>query len=133
MADVSLLPVSKAKTAFGLLSEIAKLTLKEPKRMRMDIWGGREHNASSELYDLTQAPACGTVGCIGGWTDVLTKQKRGKAGETLGLTSAQEDALFMPGLMFDNEQGTPKHARKVVAHIKRFQKKYATQLRKKRV
>lgn len=129
------LPKSKARNAFDLLSEIAALTLEEPKRMRMGIWGGKD---SPEEYDDLPAqamPSCRTVGCIGGWVDTL-KPRRPFSGAraVLGLNDAQGDQLFHKrSLVKARFQGTRGHARAVVAHIRRFQQQHATQLKAKRV
>lgn len=50
-----------------LLTHVKKLILREPKRLRMDIvlesrCGGKN------------APSCGTVGCIAGWTCVVAQR-----------------------------------------------------------
>jgi hypothetical protein len=125
------LPTSQAKTAYGLLSDIAKLALTEPKRMWMCAWGGEAGNAC-DYYALGDGPACGTVGCIGGWTDVL--RPRGDAWETLGLTGEQRSELFEPrALIRDPEQGTLAHAKRVAAHIRRFQRTYRAQLLRTKV
>lgn len=122
------MPTSRAKTAYGLLSAIAKLALEEPKRMRMETWLSRDGG----WLHPSRVPACGTVGCIGGWTTVLRPRRMAK--DTLGLDGAQADELFLDRpLVWDWPQGTAKHARKVAAHIRRFQKKYASQLKRKKV
>lgn len=57
------LPKSKAKTAYGLLSEVRRLILEEPKRYDQGAFicriGGK---GRSWDLDPEQAPACGTVG-----------------------------------------------------------------------
>ena len=132
----SLIPVSKAKTAYGLLSEIATLALAEPKRMRMAVF----LDTRAAVHWGDHAPACGTVGCIAGWTCVLTGNNRGvwpvmeRAMDVLGLSYKEGAALFLiPRLCNEEKQGTAVHARHVVAHIRRFQKRYATQLKAKKV
>lgn len=123
----SLIPKSKAKTAYGLLSEIAALVRDEPRRMRMQNW-------QTPVVDLEthQVPACGTVCCIGGWVDTL-KPSMVQAADILGIDSAQEQELFFGPLCRDATQGTPLHATRVVAMIRKFQKKHAAQLKAKRV
>lgn len=124
------LPTSKAKNAYDLLTDIGKLALEEPKRMRMGIWLVRGDDLW--LFRDVVIPACGTIGCIGGWTYVL---RPGPAVEdTLGLTRAMEHQLFYNlALCNDIDQGTLAHSERVVAHIKRFQKKYAKRLKAKAV
>lgn len=123
------IPTSKAKTAYSLLSDIAKLAVDEPRRMRMQSWGGEIGNAYWMAPDMR--PACNTVGCIGGWTNVL---RRGPSAESvLGLTSEQADELFFGPLVQDENQGSRRHALKVAAMIRKFQKKYRAQLLKTKV
>lgn len=137
------LPVSKAKTAYGLLSEIAALAIAEPKRIRMSKW-----LATQTVKDYgASAPACGTVGCIAGWGAVLvgTKKERaamlsgyfgvdglGIAGRIFGLSKdATYSLCTTDGMCFT--EGTPPHAREVIHRIRRFQKRYKAQLLAKRV
>jgi hypothetical protein len=137
----SLLPKSKAKTAYGLLSEIAKLALAEPKRLRMGMWLDRK--AARTFAD---APACGTVGCIAGWAVMLrgTRQQQREmensvycvladapATAVLGLDRGQAEELFNPNV--DGSYGTLTHARNAVRRIRRFQKEHAAQLKAKKV
>jgi len=131
------IPTSKAKTAYGLLSEVAALALAEPKRIDMSRWVCREGSPSQYEWDyvapLRGYPACGTVGCIGGWVDTLTRKKVGDAYDTLGLGLDAGNELFMPPWWADRDTQSRAHARKVVAHIRKFQKKYASQLKRKKV
>lgn len=131
------IPKSKAKTANGLLSEIRKLILAEPKRYDQFDW------LSFEVRGLL-APACGTVGCVGGWTVFLKQGRRSNtpsAAGILGLSDSQADELFRGGAAgrrrgrdgVETEQSIAAHARRGAAHIRRFQKKHATQLRAKLV
>lgn len=131
------LPVSRARTAYGLLSEIAALALAEPKRMRMSVTLLRDDPASAPNF----YPACGTVGCIAGWTTVLKGLRTdpfggvlSSAARTLGLIGEQEDDLFcdVPLCSATNQQ-TVAHAKAVARHIREFQKKYRHQLLAKKV
>lgn len=122
-------PTSRAKTAYGLLSDIAKLALQEPKRMAMAEWMMDERRDSAPDRGF---PKCGSVGCIGGWTEAL--RPRNRADQTLGLSIAQEDELFYdPKLTCADHQQTVAHAKAVARHIAKFQRKYAKQLKAKRV
>lgn len=124
------IPKSRAKTAYGLLGEIRALALDEPKRMEMCSWGGVVGNARFRR----EAPACGTVGCIGGWVNVLHPKSREEGARiALGITYDQADELFYGDLCTDDDQGTMKHARRVGALIRKFQKKYRAQLLAKKV
>ena len=122
------MPTSKAKTAYGLLTEIAALAIAEPKRIAMSTW---RQTASSGVMVLTHTvfpnapravtmPACGTVGCIGGWFQTLSGRSPYEViGDTL-----QEELCYPHALCCAAKQQTAAHARAVVAHIRRFQKKY---------
>ena len=61
------LPLSRAKTAYGLVMDAAKAVAEEPRRadMRMFISGPGDGPRSGK-------PACGTVGCFAGWIDILS-------------------------------------------------------------
>ena len=142
------MPVSKAKTAYGLLSEIRALILEEPKRYDQTVW-----KRDPAMLHRGDQPTCGTICCVAGWVDQLKSDEpvpsdnpykygsRGgfadyeiawRAREVLGLSMEQRDELF------GAERVGPKrshnaHAKRGAAHIARFQKKYAKQLKAKRV
>lgn len=128
-------PKSRAKTAYGLLSEIRRLIVDEPKR----------YNQRTVVYfgaTGDRAPACGTVGCVAGWIYALKRRgaKRNRDGEdviefaeqTLGLDVGAMSRL-VDGSAAGREPQTARHAKRGAAHIARFQKKYATQLKAKAV
>jgi len=140
----SVMPKSKAKTAYGLLSEIRKLILEEPKRYDQTNVLRVGSDATAKYHSLT--PACGTVGCVAGWVCVLTGNQMltgwdvlDKADEVLGLTDAgiPEMRLFgeeRAGSRDNESQSSIRaHAARGAAHIAEFQKKYAAQLKAKRV
>lgn len=130
----SLIPKSKAKTAYGLLSEVAALVRAEPKRLAMAIW---TTDGDEDLPPTGVFPACGTVGCIGGWTETLMRERGIEypdAPTILGLVGEQSALLFCPSrLMNAANQQTPEHAAETVAHIHKFQKRYRAQLLAKKV
>jgi hypothetical protein len=140
------LPVSKAKTAYGLLREIQQWSREAPERMRMavEVRRGKALQDAEELMGWKR-PACGAVGCVAGWV-VLSKRLTDpvsnygmsfnhespmeKAQQVLGLTSRQYDELFTPSrLVNSRHQGTRRHAQAVIRHIDRFITKYRSQLR----
>lgn len=141
------MPVSKAKTAYGLLSEIRKLILEEPKRYDQGTWG-RVGEHAAYYYGKEHVPACGTVGCVAGWVSAL---KGGPVGAHPGgpypddyaakvLFGYEGDALFcdLAAELFDGHAAGQRdsveaHAKRGAKHIAKFQKKYAKQLRSKRV
>lgn len=136
------LPKSKAKTAYGLLNEVKALILAEPLRYRQSSWILKPEDG----YPGIVFPACDTVACVAGWVTTL-KPRRRKHGvgpdarKTLGITERQAEQLF-DGYCLDQyvPEGeplpfcqTPEYAALGVKHITAFQKKYAKQLKAKRV
>jgi hypothetical protein len=133
---------STAKTAFGLLSEIRQLILEEPKRYDQQSW----RTPQDEILP-GEMPACGAVGCVFGWVDLLKSSrpitmkqldlsdslfaKRGM--RILGLSRTQAAELYHGGAAGGRRSDLKGHARRGAAHIARFQKKYASQLKAKRV
>ena len=139
-----LMPVSNATNAYDLLTDVAKLVLDEPRRLKMDDW----ITPVEWLPEKHKAPACGTVGCIAGWVSTLTPTQTYKS--ALGGTYAEEpvdqgcrvlgvedayDLFTRRSLVLDGERngGTLKHARNVVKAIKAFQKGHEKRLREKSV
>lgn len=141
----SLIPKSKAKTAYSLLSEIAKLIIAEPKRYNQErfltVRGGREQAPRG-------FPACGTVGCVAGWVAALKGPKGARtryqdvqtvATDILGLDHYQSDQLFSGSALSSAVDGlgpnpqTVSHARHGVKHIRRFQEANRAQLLAKRI
>lgn len=137
MEVMNLIPKSRAKTAYGLLSEIRALILAEPKRYNQrDTLVLREHS-----YMVAQEfPACGTIGCVAGWTVALKAQRPSRhiggimafAQRKLGLTGFQADQLFDGSAAAGTVQ-TLSHAKSGAAHIARFQKANRAQLLAKKV
>jgi hypothetical protein len=153
------MPVSKAKTAYGLLSEIRKLILEEPRCYDQSSW----KRAAGELPE-EMAPPCGTVCCVAGWVDALKSPRplRARNAEDvvrvdgdyemkfayqartiLGLTVSESEKLFDGDAAgsrsrFDYAFGEyvpllETHAKRGAAHIAKFQQKYAKRLKAKRV
>lgn len=135
MAKTKKVPVSRAKTAYGLLSEVRRLILEEPLRYNQEDWLSR----IEEHANLFKFPSCGTIGCVAGWVATL---KRGRdfdwmgslkiASEILGVSEEQAFELFNGGAARGQKQ-TRQHAESGAAHIARFQKKYHAQLIAKHV
>ena len=142
----SAMPKSKAKTAYGLLSEIRKLILAEPQRYDQKNWSWL-----GEELPSNRRPACGTVCCVAGWVSALKFKKQitkvesatfalsdskvfKRAKSVLGLTYEATLELTHPNAAGDrNAQTVEEHARHGAAHIAKFQQKYAKQLKAKRV
>jgi hypothetical protein len=138
----NLIPKSKAANAYDLLSEVARAVTAEPKRLRMGTW--LDTKAKRRLG--VEAPACGTIGCIAGWSVMLSGSRtlrremaRGvyfnyyetPASGLLGLDEEQSEELFNTDV--EGRFGTRAHARNAVRRIRAFQQKYATQLKAKAV
>lgn len=140
----SLIPKSKAKTAYGLLSEIRKIILAEPKRYDQRYFRVSLNDLRHGFYSVPAevvAPQCGTIGCVAGWVcalkapDVFVDETR--------IQSTASDILGAHGFsfqLFDAKAAGPRidenpvaHARRGAAHIAKFQKKHAKQLKAKRV
>lgn len=113
---------SKATNAYDVLSEVREIILDEPLRYNQVTY--------LSTGDGPGFPKCGTVACVAGWTEVITGSTM--ASDVLGLTDAQAGELFFYGAVKGKPQ-TPMHAKLGAAHIARFQKKYAKQLKATRV
>lgn len=125
---------SNAKTAYDLMTDIRAYILEEPKRIYMADWiiQGKDR---IELQLATEAPICGTVGCIAGNATVLTDGKIDWSRAEQALSNG--DAILEGGfakLFYDTkvpaEYGTKKYARIVAGRITDFQKKYKAKLQR---
>lgn len=151
------LPRSKATNAYDLLDEIKQLILEEPRNYDQTLWMRYFRN------DSRQAPPCGTVACVAGWTCALKGFNRisqatsERAADILGLDIMTARALFSGGALYYlhcemagcpskpcggaescvagdmPKAGTMEYAQLGVEHISRFQRKYEAQLRAKSV
>lgn len=131
------IPKSKAKTAYGLLSEVRTLILAEPLRYNQVSWLERQSEA---IETETVFPACGTVGCVAGWVSTLVRGDTFSWSETgpvatlaLGLSDQQADELFAASAAGYGRRQTARHAAAGAKHIAAFQKKYRRQLLAKKV
>ena len=135
------LPKSRAKTAYGLLSEVRQAILAEPKRYNQGLWLARVADGS---VDPDEAPRCGTIGCVAGWVATLTSVDQTfeprtceeTAGKVLGIDARQMMELFTNDALEGRTSaspGTARYANAGAAHIARFQKKYAKQLKAKAI
>lgn len=134
----SAMPKSSAKTAYALLSAVKKAILDEPKRYTQKLYILHASDPDDCLMAVRGMPPCGTVGCVAGWVTTLRGVKAPyervsqAAARILGLDGSQAGRLFLA----DAVTGTPQtaaHAKNGAAHIERFQKEYAAQLKAKKL
>mgnify|MGYP001604603427 CR=1 FL=1 len=133
-------PVSKAKNAYELLTEVEKLILDEPLRYDQTSYIARVDGFGGALgIDVESTPECGTVGCVAGWVATLKRgtaftyeQCPGIAAEILGIDGSQVHELFGMQKAAGRAQ-TPEHARSGATLIRAFKKAYARQLKAKAV
>jgi hypothetical protein len=130
-----------------LLKRVKKAILAEPQRVNMDVGIATREHEGDNVYDY---PACGTIGCIAGWSTILARTPRAtvKAIEqtanvlphawwysvndnaiaALDITSEQASILFhvesWPGDLQseieDYAEQTPEYAAVVAKAINRF-------------
>lgn len=132
MAAKTKIPKSRAKTAYGLLSEIVALIRDEPRRLDMSM--PLDTNAK-DAYEL--APSCGTVGCVAGWAVMLRGNPNAKipittqGADILGIPNAVADLfyVFPKSSRDDNKPETlTRHAAEEIKIIRAFQKTNRKQL-----
>lgn len=139
-AKVKSFPKSRARTAFGLLSEIQKIILAEPKRYdQTDVLSLKSDSGVGS--DDKYFPSCGTVGCVAGWVAVLKVPHAEKLGsgnmmlhaeDILGISSEQADVLFC-GDAAGDVSNRAAHAKRGARHIEKFKNLHAAQLKAQRV
>lgn len=143
------IPTSKAKTAWGLLQDVKRAILKEPKRANMQCY------VDTQL-PKDGGPACGTVGCFAGWVTLLSGYKpRGHvrsdaddiARDILGdcnyhTVGRVDPWLGRAGFVFNGgegdacshtEPGTAQHATAVVKRIDNFMRVNRQQLKSRKL
>lgn len=140
MSKLKPLPRSKAKTAYGLISDVIRAIEAEPKRIDMNTFG-------SARLPQHGGPACGTVGCFAGWVNVLAggsrrliikwdfnaETARNTLGRGLDYRLANGGHVFDAGHDISGEPGTVAYAEQVVDRIRRFQRVNAARLRAKKL
>lgn len=108
--------------AIALLRRVKAHILKEPRRIDMSTWV--EYEWYDDENDRSRPwPKCGTVGCIGGWVEVLSDAPTNwhAAKELLKINDEQAGELFYDAaLMNAAHKQTPGHAKAVARHIERF-------------
>lgn len=135
-------PTSKATNAYDLLSDVIRIIREEPRRynqMRFIARTNGAYGADNVVHGGSGFPACGTVGCVAGWVATLVRGSHFRynraqpiAATVLGLRGDQAWKLFSGGAA-DGAPQTAEHAKSGIRHIRRFQKKYSTQLKATKV
>lgn len=119
-----------------LVHDLTAVVDDEPRRMQMGQWHKRHHPLfRPTLFKSGTLPPCGTVGCVGGWTEIMVWDAGGEmcgwqsAANTLRLSDVQQEELFFArDLVNDWDQGNRAHADRVIAHIRLFAERYKDQL-----
>jgi|SRR5579859_2543571 len=156
MARLKATPRSKAKNAYELLNDVCRVVLDEPKRVHMDAYITAFQNPGRVACEIGDGPACGTVGCIGGWVAILKRRPHVDLSTTLSISNIAanlltdeegvlKDIVRYPGSLFsdslfdkhgdqqDYKYGTREYARAVVRKIRAFQKRHKAALLAKAV
>lgn len=123
---------SDATTAYDLLTDIRAYILEEPKRIFMGDWILKRNEVKRRLD--SEAPVCGTVGCIAGNADVLTDGKvRWSHAERILSGDVPDLMRAFSGLFYNTDvpanYGTIEYARIVAGRITTFQKQHKAKLR----
>lgn len=133
----SRVPKSKATNAYELLSEVCQAITEEPKRMNLMNWS----LSPKQVVQMKAPPACGTVGCIAGWVTFLKDRMvrpssyiRERAETLLGdnswSTKMSLGNLFSPRFSdVPSKPGTIRHAKQVVARIRKYQEVHEAELK----
>lgn len=133
MSEQKPIPLSKAKTAWGLVQDVKRAIQQEYRRANMGVYSCPV--SVEQGYEPERIPACGTVGCFAGWVCLLAGLPVGSedtpAKELLGedLTylfkgrSGFFHYFFNAGAgdaCVTSLAGTKAHAAAVVRRIERF-------------
>lgn len=135
------IPKSRARTAYGLLSEVRALILAEPKRYDQGLYIMRADDDKDSADVRRGYPSCGTVACVAGWVATLAHSEPFHAGETVGIAShilglswIQTGELFNGSAVSDHlGPQTKRYAKAGAKHIADFQRKHRAQLKTTRV
>lgn len=141
-------PRSRAKTAWGLLQDVKRAILAEPKRANM--WCFSIHKEPKD-----GGPSCGTVGCFAGWTAMLARKNAVLSYDPNTTYNAFKAKLILGDNLdysfYNGEDchsvfnlgsgdscastnpGTRAHARAVAARITRFMKVNETALKARKL
>lgn len=131
------IPRSRAKTAWGLLQDVKRAILAEPKRVNMGVF-------IEDKLPEDGGPACGKVGCFAGWVSILAgAPDRYWSTTARNLLGPADYNTVGPGADVFNagtgdrcettRSGTAAHARAVVARINKFMRVNAKLLKARRL
>lgn len=121
------IPLTRATTAWGLLKDVQRALLSEPKRANMNVFKDTQSPEQG-------GPACGTVGCFAGWVCLLAGARehddymaRAILGRELDyyIPNSGSEYVFNAGSgdrCAKTEPGTKAHARAVFNRIQKFMK-----------
>ena len=152
------LPKFVGSTAWDLLDFITWVIQREPKRYDQGDWIQLVEHGYAHGYVKQNMPACGTIGCVAGWVDLLVTGRstiididryadktQHRARRILGLTSAHADELFDSNAVsamrnvlpvardedgFYPHQGSTAYALLGVLHIRTFMLRYERRLKR---
>ncbi len=100
-SPTSKVPVFRGKTAWELLDFITWVIQREPLRYYQGNWVTLVENTNG---DYSFMPACGTIGCIAGWADILVTGRKFLLAELPVGRRTQERAAAILGLDVDQTQ-----------------------------
>lgn len=151
-------PISDAANAFDYITDIVQVSVDEPKRLNMTVWGKRGVWNNYNPFDRTiLPPACQTMACYAGWTVLMKKPEVWAIGSSweavhilLGSppvkseTSNEDERAQWARMHADlaygvflfpsrTDIGTPEHVREASEVFLAFRDKYAPFLKARAV
>lgn len=153
LCEVKIKPVDNA---YELLGQICRIIKEDPTRYNQEMWAEIRPDLRDDLNEelkrylqmgwnreyARRKPACGTVGCVAGWTALMTLPVKmvpqvdtsAHAAKVLGLTNNQAAELFDGDAAGEAYEQTPReHAEAGIKHIRAFMKKHEKKLKAKKV
>jgi hypothetical protein len=126
--DISRYIIKRPTSSYAVIGRLMKLVAEEPKRMHM----GTTFDDDFSPAVWSNAPQCGTVGCIAGWSRYITgatefwsQMERVLVGDKYTCSAALEfNQGFTGGDHFVTPDGTQEQADAVVDFLKAFRKKH---------
>lgn len=116
------LPYTRSKDPVVILEHVMQAILDEPKRYNQVAW---LEKPSDGIRNESAFPACGTIGCVAGWTCVVSglRPTNGIAVEVKArkILGGDTGMLFSGGAV-EGDPGTRVHAKNGVLHILNWMK-----------